>query len=86
METKPTYKTIRQQDKPPCYWLCKGCGEVLGYIQSKSSGAAWLLRHGDRLYYAQIFCDECGAAQLWMPNQASFEALMRRFGLEAAEK
>ena len=83
-EPTPTYKTNnRQKERKP--WRCSGCGEALGYIERKNSGASYLLRNGDRLYYAEVYCQECGAAQLWMPNQASFEALLRRFGLGTAD-
>jgi len=84
MESKPQYKTADKAERKP--WRCSGCGEVLGYIERKNSGAAYLFRHGDRLYYAEVYCQECGAAQLWMPDQASFEALLRTFWVRGSRK
>ena len=75
-ETKTEYE-VRTEPEPEVY-RCK-CGHVLGSIGRRESGGktvTFLWRWGDRLYHADITCEECGRVATWAMNSQSFEVLM----------
>ena len=78
-ETQTEYRVNTDEPEPEVY-RCRECGAVLGAIGRRESGGktvTFLWRWSDKLYHADITCEECGRVATWAMNSQSFEALMR---------